>query len=89
MESKGGVVTFSNLFLRRRDALQAENDRLRREWASPTDEVFALIADHRTGARGQCCIERQRRAEEETRELLSGAGPNGARVREASPGWVH
>jgi hypothetical protein len=33
---RGGVVTFSNLFLRRRDALQAENDRLRREWASPT-----------------------------------------------------
>src|SRR5205823_7851908 len=32
MESKGGVVTFSNLFLRRRDAFQAENDRLRREW---------------------------------------------------------
>jgi hypothetical protein len=36
---RGGVVTFSNLFLRRRDVLQ-ENDRLRREWASPTDEVF-------------------------------------------------
>jgi len=65
MESKGGVVTFSNLFLRRRDALQAENDRLRREWASPTDEVLPSLRI--IAARGQCCIERQRRAEEEIR----------------------